>query len=52
MDEDAQTLANFLKFYTPSIVGGSLGSHVGEVSQNVQLSYLMCTMILHVCKTD
>ena len=34
MDEGAQTVANFLKFYNPSIVGGSLGSHIGEVSQN------------------
>ena len=33
MDEGAQTMANFLQFYNPSIVGGSLGSHVGEVSQ-------------------
>jgi hypothetical protein len=33
MDADAQTVANFLKFYNPSIVGGSLGSHIGEVSQ-------------------
>ena len=32
MDKDAQTVANFLKFYNPSIVGGSLGSHIGEVS--------------------
>ena len=31
MDEDAQTVANFLKFYNPSIVGGSLGYHLSEV---------------------
>ena len=32
MDENAQTVANFLKFYNPSIVGGSLGHHIVEVS--------------------
>ena len=31
MDENAQTVANFLKFYNPSIVGGSLGHHIVEV---------------------
>ena len=32
MDEGAQTVANFLKFYNPSIIGGSLGQHLTEVS--------------------
>ena len=32
MDEGAQMMASFLQFYSPSVVGGSLGSHVGEVS--------------------
>ena len=32
MDEGAQTVANFLKFYNPSLVGGSLGHHIVEVS--------------------
>ena len=32
MDDGAQTVANFLKFYNPSIVGGSLGHHFVEVS--------------------
>ena len=34
MDEDAQTVANFLKFYNPSIIGGSLGHHSSEVGQS------------------
>ena len=37
MNKDAQTVANFLKFYNPSIVGGSLGSHIGEVSQKEKI---------------
>jgi hypothetical protein len=41
MDVDAQTVANFLKFYNPSIVGESLGSHIiGEVSQKAKLQIL------------
>ena len=32
MDEGAQTVANFLKFYNPSVTGGSLGQHLSEVS--------------------
>ena len=32
MDEGAQTVANFLKFYNPSLIGGSLGRHIVEVS--------------------
>ena len=35
MDEGAQTVANFLKFYNPSLVGGSLGHHFVEVSMFV-----------------
>ena len=31
MDEGAQTVANFLKFYNPSLIGGSLGHHIVEV---------------------
>ena len=30
-DEDAQTIATFLRHYTPSIVGASLGHHFVEV---------------------
>ena len=30
-DSDAQTVAAFLRFYTPDIVGGSLGHHIVEV---------------------
>ena len=30
-DSNAQTVATFLRFYTPDIVGGSLGHHFGEV---------------------
>ena len=44
MDKDAQTVANFLKFYNPSIIGGSLGSHIGEVSHTedkLKITYLM-----------
>ena len=32
MDEGAQTVANILKFYNPSLIGGSLGNHIVEVS--------------------
>lgn len=32
MDDGAQTVANFLKFYNPSLIGGSLGHHIVEVS--------------------
>ena len=32
MDEGVQTVANFLKFYNPSLIGGSIGHHVVEVS--------------------
>ena len=41
MDKDAQTVANFLKFYTTlnSIVGGSLGSHTG--GKNYKLILIM-----------
>ena len=50
MDKDAQTVANFLKFYNPSVVSGSLaiGAHIiniGEVSQKEKLridSYHTC----------
>ena len=44
MDKDAQTVANFLKFYNPSIVGGSLGSHIGEVSQKEKKYKLILIM--------
>ena len=43
MDRDAQTLANFLKFYNPSIIGGTRGSHIGEVSHEegkLKLQYM------------
>ena len=30
-DSNAQTVATFLRFYTPNIIGGSLGHHIGEV---------------------
>ena len=30
-DPDAQTVATFLRFYTPNIVGASLGKHFFEV---------------------
>lgn len=33
MDEGAQTLPNFIKKYNPNIVGGSLGHHLGSVSE-------------------
>jgi hypothetical protein len=39
MDADTQTVANFLKFYNHSIVGESLGSHIGEVSQKENLNF-------------
>ena len=32
LDENATTIAAFLRFYTPGIIGGSLGNHIGEVS--------------------
>ena len=35
MDDGAQTVANILKFYNPSVVGGSLGHHIGEVSHKM-----------------
>ena len=31
MDEGAQTVANFLRFYNPSLIGGSIGHHLLEV---------------------
>ena len=48
MNKDAQTVANFLKFYNPSIVGGSLGSHIGEVSQKEKITnlFLSCNDLM------
>ena len=45
MESNAQTVANFLKFYSPSIIGGSLGHHIGEV-------YTWYIQILYACHTD
>lgn len=44
MDPGAQTLANFLKFYNRSLVGGSLGHHIGEVRL---LCYIVCSYIIY-----
>jgi len=35
-DSNAQTVATFLRFYTPNIIGGSLGHHIGEVRATPQ----------------
>ena len=37
-DSDAQTVATFLRFYTPDIVGGSLGHHIVEVCGIITVS--------------
>ena len=47
MDTSAKTVANFLKFYNPSLVGGSLGQHIGEVSSYIYPSIV--TMSRHAC---
>jgi len=31
MDEDANTVANFIKYYQPKLVGGSVGKHIAEI---------------------
>ena len=46
MDEGAQTVPNFLKKYNPNIVGGSLGNHLGEVSQTLSISNSFDTGVL------
>ena len=45
MDSNAPTVANFLKFYSSSIIGGSLRHHIGDV-------YTWYIQILYACHTD
>ena len=48
MDAGAQTVANFLKVYNPSVVGGSLGHHIVEVCGTLRnKSYPTATIILY-----
>ena len=35
-DNDSQTVFSFLRFYTPGIIGGSLGDHLAEVGHVCQ----------------
>ena len=42
MESNAQTVANFLKFYSPSIIGGSLGHHIGEVYSYMVYTNFIC----------
>ena len=37
LDSNASTVASFLRFYTPGIVGGSLGHHFAEVCDTVNV---------------
>jgi hypothetical protein len=41
MDEGAQTVANFLKNYNPSLIGGSIGHHFLEVYSYKRSLYSM-----------
>ena len=43
-DANASTVATFLRFYTPAIIGGSLGNHIVEVSFILDLM-LVCSSI-------
>ena len=38
-DSDAQTIATFLRFYTPNITGASLGHHLSEVHVSCNIHY-------------
>lgn len=44
MDNHAQTVPNFLRHYTPDLVGGSVGYHLTEVEFN----HVLTTVVLIV----
>ena len=50
MDEGALTVPNFLRTYSPNLVGGSLGHHLVEVYMIVQITTLSVSyLLLQLC---